>query len=161
MIAGATDEGICLFEFTDRRMLEFELKELKRLLKANYVYGSNPHFIPLEKQINEYFAGTLKSFDLQLNAPGTDFQKLVWQKLQEIPYGETRSYKKQAVTVGNPAAIRAVAKANGYNRISIIIPCHRVIGEDGSMTGYGGGIWRKQWLLDFEKKNSQLKDVIS
>jgi AraC family transcriptional regulator of adaptative response/methylated-DNA-[protein]-cysteine methyltransferase len=154
MIAGATSEGICLLEFTDRRMLEFELKELKRLLKANLVYGNNPLFQQVENQILEYFEGNRKTFDLPLVTPGTGFQNLVWQKLQDIPYGETRSYKQQAIALNNPTAVRAVAKANGFNRICIVIPCHRVIGEDGSMTGYGGGIWRKKWLLDFEKKNS-------
>jgi len=89
-----------------------------------------------------------------LHTPGTDFQKSVWKILQEIPYGETRSYKQQAIALGNPKAIRAVASANGHNRISIIIPCHRVIGSDGSLTGYGGGLHRKKWLLDFEKANS-------
>jgi len=88
-----------------------------------------------------------------LVTPGTDFQNSAWQRLLDIPYGETRSYKEQAVSVGNPKGVRAVASANGANRISIVVPCHRVIGSDGSLTGYGGGIWRKKWLLDFEKNN--------
>jgi len=88
-----------------------------------------------------------------LHTPGTDFQQGVWRELQNIPYGTTRSYKAQAIALQKPEAIRAVAGANGMNRISIIVPCHRIIGEDGSLTGYGGGLWRKKWLLDFEKKH--------
>jgi AraC family transcriptional regulator, regulatory protein of adaptative response / methylated-DNA-[protein]-cysteine methyltransferase len=158
MLAGATDKGLCLLEFTDRRMLEFELSELKRLLKANIIFGANKIFESLEKQLSEYFSGSRKSFDIQLNTPGTEFQNVVWKKLGEIPYGKTVSYKMQAVKIGNPSAVRAVAKANGFNRISIIIPCHRVIGENGNLTGYGGGIWRKKWLLDFEKKNTDFTE---
>lgn len=154
MIAGASENGICLLEFTDRRMLEFEFKELKRLLKANILHGYSPYFSIVEQQISEYFEGKRKAFDIPLVTPGTSFQNLVWQKLQEIPYGQTRSYKQQALAIESPNGVRAVARANGFNRLCIIVPCHRVIGEDGSMTGYGGGIWRKKWLLDFEKKNS-------
>jgi AraC family transcriptional regulator, regulatory protein of adaptative response / methylated-DNA-[protein]-cysteine methyltransferase len=153
MIAGATEKGLCLLEFTDRKMLASEFKDLKRLLKATIIWGTNRHLTETVQQIEAYFAGTLKLFDIPLVAPGTDFQKLVWQKLTEIPYGEKRSYKQQAHMIEKPNAIRAVAKANGSNRICIIIPCHRIIGEDGSMTGYSGGIERKKWLLDFEKKN--------
>ncbi|MFZ1083269.1 MAG: methylated-DNA--[protein]-cysteine S-methyltransferase [Candidatus Kryptoniota bacterium] len=155
MIAGATNEGICLLEFTDRRMLPLELNELKRLLKANLVYGHNKHFSFLEKQLSEYFEGKLTRFDLPLITPGTEFQKSVWRQLTTIPFGKTRSYEEQAIAINNLKAIRAVARANGFNRISIVIPCHRVIGKDGSLTGYGGGIWRKKWLLDFEKKNER------
>jgi AraC family transcriptional regulator of adaptative response/methylated-DNA-[protein]-cysteine methyltransferase len=153
MFACATKEGICLVEFTDRRMLEFEFKEISIRFKAKTIYGENKHFETLKTQIDEYFSGKRKTFDLPLIYPGTEFQKQVWEHLKEIPYGETHSYKKQAIGINNPKAVRAVAKANGFNRICIIIPCHRVIGEDGSLTGYGGGLWRKKWLLDFEKKN--------
>lgn len=154
MFACATDEGICLLEFTDRRMLEFELKEIRRLLKAKIIYGDNLHFKKLHLQLKEYFEGTRQQFDLPLVTPGTDFQIKAWNSLKEIPYGTTTSYKRQAAAINNPKAVRAVAKANGFNRISIIIPCHRVIGEDGNLTGYGGGLRRKKWLLDFEKKYS-------
>ncbi len=155
MIVGATVGGICLLEFTDRRMFEFELKDLQRLLKANLVHGVNEHILNTEQQIHEYFAGKRKVFDLPLAAPGTEFQKSVWRQLATIPYGRTRSYEEQAIALNKLKAIRAVASANGHNRISIVIPCHRVIGKDGSLTGYGGGLWRKKWLLDFEKKNCQ------
>jgi AraC family transcriptional regulator of adaptative response/methylated-DNA-[protein]-cysteine methyltransferase len=153
MFAGAVEEGICLLEFTDRRMLETQLKTLSKLLNASIIQGSNPHFSDLNKQITEYFEGKRKAFELPLFTPGTKFQNQVWKSLQDIPYGSTRSYKAQAVSIKKPDAIRAVANANGHNRIAIIIPCHRVIGEDGQLTGYGGGLWRKKWLLDFEKSN--------
>ncbi len=154
MIAGATNEGICLLEFTERRAFEVELRDLSRLLKANLVYGDNGHISRLEKQLAEYFDGKRKDFDVPLVTPGSKFQKSVWRQLRTIPYGKTRSYEEQAVAINKLKAIRAVASANGANRISIVIPCHRVIGKDGSLTGYGGGLWRKRWLLDFEKKNT-------
>ncbi len=153
MLAGATDEGICLLEFIDRRMIETQLKRLTRLLGAPCVPGTHPHFEPLHRQLDDYFAGTRKAFDLPLVLPGTPFQKSVWTALQRIPYGSTRSYQAQAEWIKRPTAVRAVAKANGDNRIAIIIPCHRVIGKNGKLVGYGGGIWRKQYLLDHEKNH--------
>jgi len=153
MFACASEKGICLLEFTDRRMLETEFKDLRKRLNAVILPGENPHLKQLQNEINEYFEGKRKKFDVALDTPGTEFQNQVWKLLQTIEYGQTRSYKEQAIALGNPKAIRAVASANGYNRISIIIPCHRVIGSDGSLTGYGGGLHRKQWLLDFEKSN--------
>jgi AraC family transcriptional regulator of adaptative response/methylated-DNA-[protein]-cysteine methyltransferase len=152
MIACATNQGICLLEFTDRKMLETELKAITKLLNATIIQGNNQHFDSLEMQLNEYFNGSRKEFTVPLHAVGTDFQQKVWQALQEIPYGKTKSYKEQALIVGNPESVRAVANANGMNRISILIPCHRVIGSDGKLTGYGGGLWRKQYLLELEEK---------
>lgn len=150
MLACATTQGICLLEFIDRRSFVTELKDLKRLLRATIEPGTNKHLKILEKQLNEYFEGKRRAFDLPLVTPGTEFQNIVWKKLLDIPYGETRSYKQQSIAIGNSGAIRAVGTANGANRIAIVIPCHRVIGEDGSLTGYGGGLKRKRWLLDFE-----------
>ena len=154
MIAGATDHGICLLEFSDRKMLETELKTLAVKLNAIMIQAENKYFEPLRRQLTEYFNGLRKEFNLPLHTPGTEFQLKVWNELQKIPFGATRSYKSQALSLGQVSAVRAVANANGMNRISIIIPCHRVIGEDGSLTGYGGGLNRKKWLLDFEKNNS-------
>lgn len=154
MFACATDEGVCLLEFTDRKMLETELKWLSRHLNANIVQGANKHFRQLEMELQEYFDGKRKEFTVPLFLPGTDFQRSVWEMLRTIPFGTTRSYKVQAIRLERPEAIRAVANANGMNRISIIIPCHRVIGEDGQLTGYGGGLHRKQWLLEFEKAHA-------
>ena len=153
MFAGAVEEGICLLEFTDRKMLETELKLLAKLLNANIIQGANRHFDLLKKQLEEYFEGKRKEFSVPLFTVGTEFQKSVWKELQNIPYGSTRSYLGQAKAMGKSSSVRAVANANGMNRIAIIIPCHRVIGEDGSPTGYGGGIWRKKWLLELEMKN--------
>ncbi|HLF65893.1 MAG TPA: methylated-DNA--[protein]-cysteine S-methyltransferase, partial [Saprospiraceae bacterium] len=155
MFAGVTDEGLCLLEFTDRRMLETEFKYFSRGLKAKLIQGEHPHLNTVRNQLDEYFKGTRKKFDLPLYTPGTDFQQAVWRELQTIPYGTTRSYKEQSIAINIPDAVRAVANANGMNRIAIIIPCHRVIGSDGQLTGYGGGLWRKKWLLEHEMKYKQ------
>ncbi len=150
MLAGATEKGICLLDFADRRALRTELNNLKKLLKAEIMTGSNKHLEELNKQLKEYFNGQRREFSVPLVLPGTSFQQNAWSCLQAIPYGTTRSYKEQAQMIGRPNAIRAVARANSENRISIIVPCHRVIGEDGKLTGYGGGLWRKQYLLNLE-----------
>jgi len=113
--------------------------------------------IPAVKQVEAYFRGQLKDFNLKLNPRGTPFQKKVWEALQEIPYGETCSYLELSKNLGDVKAIRAVAAANGKNPLWIVIPCHRVIGSDGSLTGYTGGLWRKKWLLDFENPPLQLE----
>lgn len=155
MLACATTQGICLLEFTDRKMLETQLKSMAKHLNATIIQGNNPHFEYLEKQLEEYFNGSRKEFSVALHTPGTYFQNKVWTALLSIPYGHTKSYKEQAITIGNPESIRAVANANGINRISILIPCHRVIGSDGHLTGYGGGLWRKKYLLELEEKNSR------
>ncbi|MGW0840667.1 methylated-DNA--[protein]-cysteine S-methyltransferase [Streptomyces sp. NPDC002787] len=104
-----------------------------------------------EEQLKAYFAGELKEFTLELRLQGTPFQRTVWEQLTRIPYGETRSYGELADALGNPKASRAVGLANGRNPVGIIVPCHRVVGSDGSLTGYGGGVERKQRLLDFER----------
>jgi AraC family transcriptional regulator, regulatory protein of adaptative response / methylated-DNA-[protein]-cysteine methyltransferase len=153
MYACATDKGICLLEFTDRKMLETEFNDLKKHLQAVILPGENAHLTQLQTELKEYFEGKRKVFSVALHTPGSEFQMLVWEGLQQIPYGETRSYKSQSIHLGKASAIRAVASANGHNRVSIIIPCHRVIGENGQLTGYGGGLARKQWLLNFEKTN--------
>jgi len=113
-------------------------------------------FDDIRTQLAEYFAGDRQDFDLPLNAGGSRFQSLVWQALVEIPYGETTSYGKVAVSIGHPDGPRAVGLANGQNPIPIIVPCHRVIGADGSLTGYGGGLDAKRWLLDHEAKHAGL-----
>ncbi len=153
MFSCATDQGICLLDFTDRKMLETEFKDLCKRLNAVILPGENPYLDQVQSELSEYFSGKRKNFSVPLHAPGTDFQQSVWKVLQEIPYGGTRSYKQQAIAMNNPKAVRAVASANGRNRISIIIPCHRVIGTDGQLVGYGGGLHRKKWLLEFEKSN--------
>ncbi len=153
MLAGATGDGLCLVEFTDRRMLETQITRLRKALNAVFLPGVSRYFKPLEKQLKEYFDGERKDFDVPLVLAGTPFQEKDWRALMEIPYGQTRSYSEQAEAIGNKAAVRAVARANGDNRIGIIIPCHRVIGSNGSLTGYGGGLWRKKHLLELERGN--------
>ncbi len=153
MLAGATADGVCLLEFVDRRMIETQLERLRKLFRAALVPGSSPHFDRLADELQRYFSGTLRRFSTPLDMRGTPFQKKTWSALLTIPYGETRSYAEQARIVGEPSAVRAVARANGDNRIAIVIPCHRVVGSDGSLTGYGGGLWRKRWLLDLERKS--------
>jgi AraC family transcriptional regulator, regulatory protein of adaptative response / methylated-DNA-[protein]-cysteine methyltransferase len=151
MIAGAVDDGICLLEFSDRRMLKTEYKDLARYFKTTLEEGEHEHFIILRKQLREYFEGKRKEFSVPIATAGTPFQNAVWKELSKIPYGTTRTYMQQSEALGKPESIRAVANANGMNRIAIIIPCHRVIGSDGKLTGYGGGLKRKKWLLDHEK----------
>ncbi|ACU07489.1 Methylated-DNA--protein-cysteine methyltransferase [Flavobacteriaceae bacterium 3519-10] len=151
MYAAAVDEGICMLEFTDRKMLETEFKDLAKSLNATIVLGENRHFMVLEQELKLYFEGELTQFTVPLSPVGTQFQKSVWKILQQIPYGETWNYRRQAEVLGDVKKVRAVANANGMNKISIIIPCHRVIGTNGTLTGYGGGIWRKQKLLELEK----------
>ncbi len=102
-------------------------------------------------ELERYFAGELTTFETPLEVPGTEFQQAVWSALRDVPYGETISYGEQARRIGRPEAVRAVARANGDNRIAIIVPCHRVIGADGRLTGYGGGLWRKRRLLELER----------
>jgi AraC family transcriptional regulator, regulatory protein of adaptative response / methylated-DNA-[protein]-cysteine methyltransferase len=150
MIAGATDKGLCLLEFTDRRMLERELAMLRRRFKAALAPADHAHLTTARRELSEYFAGTRRSFSVPVDAPGTPFEERVWQELCRIPYGETRSYEDIARAVSGPAAVRAVGRANGRNRIAIVIPCHRVVNKSGELGGYGGGLWRKRRLLHIE-----------
>ena len=119
-------------------------------LQPGWISDDAP-FREIRMQLDSYFAGALRDFDVALDLHGTPFQRRVWQALLEIPYGETISYGEQARRIGNPQAMRAVGLANGRNPISIIVPCHRVIGKNGTLTGYGGGLDRKRFLLDLEK----------
>jgi len=151
MFICATEQGLCLLEFVDRRMLETEFKDLQRLLKAKIIAGENRHIKQAKQELIEYFDGTRTTFDVALDTPGTEFQNSVWACLKLIPYGETRCYQQQAKRINNPKAVRAVASANGSNRIAIIVPCHRVIGKNGKLTGYSGGLARKRWLIEHEQ----------
>ena len=150
VLAGTTDEAVCLLEFTDRRMLPAQLERIERRLGCAFVPGSTEVSRRLEDELAAYFDGALRTFTVPLALHGTAFQERVWAALRDIPYGQVRSYADQAKAIGAPEAVRAVARANGDNRISILIPCHRVIGSDGSLTGYGGGLWRKKFLLSLE-----------
>jgi len=150
MLSGATQDGVVILEFTDRRMLETQLQRLARKLDCAFVPGQNQVSRQLEQELTAYFEGRLHAFSVPLKPAGTEFQRAAWRVLESIPYGETRSYGEQARLLGRPSAVRAVARANGDNPIAIVVPCHRVIGADGTLTGYGGGLWRKRWLLHLE-----------
>ena len=153
MVAIASEKGLCLLEFGDRRMLESEFADLQKRLDAVLLPGKNEFTEEAVRQIMEYFAGTRKTFSVPHHAPGTEFQQRVWAALREIPFGEMCSYGEIASAIGDPKAVRAVGTANGMNRIAIMIPCHRVIGADGALTGYGGGLWRKDWLIKHEQEH--------
>ena len=156
LVAGATDEAICLLEFTDDRRLETQLKTMARRFDARLVAGSNRHLDQLRSELAEYFAARRQAFNVPLLSPGTEFEERVWAELRRIPYGQTRSYEDLARTLGRPNAQRAVGTANGRNRIAIVIPCHRVVNKSGKLGGYGGGLWRKQALLDLERGGQPL-----
>jgi AraC family transcriptional regulator of adaptative response/methylated-DNA-[protein]-cysteine methyltransferase len=150
LLAGARDAGICLLEFTDRRMLEAQMLTVQRRLGAALVPGEHPWLAQLTAELGEYFAAKRRDFTLPLVAPGTAFQEQVWAELLKIPYGQTICYEELAQRVGRPGASRAVGPANGMNRIAIVIPCHRVLNKSGQLGGYGGGMWRKQTLLQLD-----------
>ncbi len=156
MCAGATEHGICFVEFIDRIKLDKELTRLSQDLNASQQPGENEHLLLLEKEIAEYFDKKRTGFTVPLHLTGTEFQKSVWHSLLEIPYGKTLSYKQQALRLGHLPAIRAVAATNGQNKHAIVIPCHRVIGSNGNLTGYAGGLNKKKWLLDFEMDKATL-----
>ncbi len=149
MLAGATDEGTCLLEFTDRPMLPTELAALERL-RGPITSGSHPHLDRLRSQLAAYFAGERGTFDIALDTPGSAFQRTVWSGLRRIPYGSTVTYADLARASGRPGAARAVGRANGSNRVAIVIPCHRVVATGGGLGGYGGGLDRKRRLLELE-----------
>lgn len=152
IVVCATDKGICLLEFADIEGIQKEYDHLSKEKNAVIVSGENKHITQLKEELKKYFEGELITFSVALDLIGTAFQQQVWNGLLHIPYGETKSYKEQSEYLQIPKSIRAVANANGMNRIAIVIPCHRIIGTDGSLTGYIGGIWRKKFLLELENK---------
>jgi AraC family transcriptional regulator of adaptative response/methylated-DNA-[protein]-cysteine methyltransferase len=152
MVAVADDEGLRLLEFVDRRAMERELSMLRKRLRTNVVPGEHPHLDAIRSQLADYFSGKKLDFDLPLAPVGSKFQLRAWKILRSIPVGETRSYSWMAQQLGDANARRAVGRANGTNMICIVIPCHRVIRADGTLCGYGGGLWRKKWLLDHERR---------
>ena len=156
IVTAANDSGICLLEFTDRRMLETQFTTLKKLFSCSIVPGENEHLTKLKSELEAYFVGRLQQFSVPLVYPGSPFQVRVWNELLHIPYGKTCSYEELARRIGTASGQRAVGHANGTNRIAILIPCHRVVNKDGKLGGYGGGLWRKQHLLDLEKGAKRL-----
>lgn len=151
MLAGAVDDGICVLEFTDRPMLPTQLKVLERRLRRPLVAGRQRLLDELAAQLAAYFGGSRQTFDLPLVAPGSPFQERAWSTLRRIAPGTTLTYEELAMDAGRPGAQRAAGTANGANRIAVLIPCHRVIRKSGEVGGYGGGSWRKAWLLDHER----------
>ena len=151
LVGAARHDGVCLLEFSEPGRLDAQICTLRRWFGVEPAPGTNDHLARLQNELRDYFAGTLRRFTVPLVAPGTPFQEKVWAELLAIPYGETRSYEELARRVGSVNAQRAVGRANGSNRIAIVIPCHRVINKDGHLGGYGGQIWRKQALLRHER----------
>jgi AraC family transcriptional regulator of adaptative response/methylated-DNA-[protein]-cysteine methyltransferase len=154
MLAVADDAGLRLLEFVDRRGLERELVVLRRRLKCAIVPGTHRVLDRVAAELGEYFAGKRTDFTVPLAPVGSEFQQKVWAELGRIPPGATRSYAEMAGRVGLARGHRAIARANGSNMLAIVIPCHRVIRSDGSLCGYAGGIWRKQRLLEHERKHT-------
>lgn len=156
LLAAVDDSGVRALEFVKLDGPIRQLELMQRTLQAPLVRGEHPLLDRLREQLAGYFEGERRSFDLPLHPTGTPFQERVWKALLDIPYGEVRSYIDLARALGNPKAVRAVGGANGSNPISIIVPCHRVIGADGSIVGYGGGLERKEWLLALERGERRL-----
>ncbi|MBC2189609.1 bifunctional transcriptional activator/DNA repair enzyme AdaA [Listeria booriae] len=150
MIAIANNEALTLLEFVDRRGLETEIETLRKKWHAAIIPGESPIFNQLSLELEAYFKGDLAIFETPIAYIGSEFQQTVWHALQAIPAGTTSTYGQLAVKIGNPKAVRAVARANGANQLSILVPCHRIIGRNGDLTGYGGGLARKEWLLKHE-----------
>ncbi len=151
MIAIADEKSLYLLEFVTRRGLEREVERLRQRGFA-LIPGYSSPLISIEEELNEYFKGTLKVFKTPYRVFGSPFQQQVWEKLCQIPYGETWSYAEQSAALGRPNAYRAVANANGANQLALIVPCHRVIASDGALGGYGGGLTVKEWLINHEKR---------
>ncbi|HSU68918.1 MAG TPA: methylated-DNA--[protein]-cysteine S-methyltransferase, partial [Tepidisphaeraceae bacterium] len=153
MRAVANDAGILLCDFWNRRDVDQAMQGLEsRFAPAPITTGQHPHLVAVRDQLQEYFAGTRTDFTVPLSPSGSQFEHRAWAYLRAIPFGQTRSYGQQAKALGDPGLARAVGRANGMNYIAILIPCHRVIGADGSLTGYGGGMERKRWLLEHERR---------
>lgn len=156
MVAVASATHLHLLEFVDRRALSSELRKLQSRLGEPIGLGTSAPLLQAQAELADYFSARSARFETPLRLSGSAFTRSVWEALRQIPPGETRSYSEIAREIGRPEAIRAVARANGANQIALMIPCHRVIGADGSLTGYGGGLWRKQRLIDIE---SQLRTM--
>jgi len=154
MLAVADDDGLRLLEFVDRRGLERGIELLRRRTKSVLVPGAHAHLDSIAEELARYFAGALRGFSTPAVLDGSDFQVAVWRQLQMIAYGATTSYADMAKQLGRSGAQRAIGRANGENRLAIIVPCHRVVRSDGTLCGYGGGVWRKRWLLEHERDHA-------
>lgn len=156
MVSIADESSLYLLEFADRRMLATQLRTLQKRYGCSVAPGANDVLRHVETELASYFSGALQKFSVPLDTRGTEFQVSVWNRLLQIPYGETLSYGAMATDLGRADAQRAVGKANGDNRIAIIVPCHRVVRSDGTLCGYGGGLWRKKRLLEIEQGQATL-----
>lgn len=156
MFAVAGDAGLVLCEFADRPMLPTQMQRIARICGTPPASGDHPILDQTQRELDEYFAGSREQFTIPLMLDGTPFQMGVWNELLRIPFGQTTSYDAIAIRLDRRGGARAVGRANGDNRIAIIVPCHRVINSDGTMSGYGGGKHRKRWLLDHERRGEQL-----
>lgn len=154
MLAIASENGLTLLEFVDRRSLATQIDAVRGRTGLAVVPARTPALEQTERELAEYFAGSRRDFSMPLDPQGTAFERAVWERLLAIPYGQVSSYGALAREVGRPGASRAIGRANGSNRLAIVIPCHRVIRSDGTLCGYGGGIERKQWLLDHEREHA-------
>ncbi len=158
LILGSFDSKLCLLDFRYRKMRKTVDDRIKKGLNVNFVEHDDEILEKAREQLDEYLNGNRKEFDILLLTVGTDFQKSVWNALMKVPYGTTSTYLQLAKNINNDNAVRAVANANGANSISIIIPCHRIIGSDGELVGYGGGLPVKKRLLRLEQNNNVLSD---
>lgn len=152
MLAAASDHAVCQLEFADRPGLERSYAEMRRRLARPVVPGDNAVLQQLRAELDDYFRGARGKFAVCVELRGTEFQRRVWEELRRIPFGRTLSYEEVARRAGSPSAVRAVARANATNRLYLLVPCHRVVGKDGRLSGYGGGLWRKRLLLELEEK---------
>jgi O-6-methylguanine DNA methyltransferase len=153
LVLGATSRGCCLLEYEDRGGFAKIQRRLTKQYKLEMTRGTNAFLGQLELELEQYFKGLRQNFSVPLDVRGTPFQRAVWEQLLSIPYGATRTYGEIATLVGKPLAVRAIGRANGDNPLAIVIPCHRVIQHDGKLKGYGGGLWRKEYLLNLEKRH--------
>jgi AraC family transcriptional regulator of adaptative response/methylated-DNA-[protein]-cysteine methyltransferase len=151
MLAVADETGLHLLEFAERQALPREIARLKERV-GPICFGQSKVIEALDDQLGQYFSGRRATFDVPVVQRGTAFEARVWEALQQVPSGQTRPYGEIARSIGRPDAPRAVARANGANQVAILVPCHRIVGADGSLTGYGGQLWRKQWLLEHERR---------
>lgn len=152
MSAAATEQGVCFLEFTEDNRREDTLQLVSARLKMAVTDGNHPHLALLESQLQDYFTGKRMTFTVPLVLPGTPFQQKVWDALLSVPFGSTVTYSMLAESLSSPRAVRAVGRANGMNPVSVLVPCHRVTGKNGELTGYAGGTDRKAWLLAHEKQ---------
>ncbi|QDV38106.1 Methylated-DNA--protein-cysteine methyltransferase, constitutive [Tautonia plasticadhaerens] len=159
MVAGATDEGLALLEFAEPDRLGPQLDAARKAIGCRAEEGDHPLLARLAGELFEYFEGTRAEFSVPLRLAGSPFQVMAWQALRDIPFGRTRTYAEQARAIGRPAAVRAVGAANGRNRLAIVVPCHRVVASGGRLCGYGGGLWRKQFLIDLERRHAPGDDA--